>query len=78
MLMLVTVCLCSFLIPLYFMRLIADGRKLRSKLPPLLTAAGEIASAEETLLFKSHYVEWVEPLLDSENPESSGEQPLAS
>jgi hypothetical protein len=59
------------------MRLFADGRKLRSKFPVRPTAADEVGPIAEGLLFRPRYEEWTEPLLYSESPGSSEDQPLA-
>ncbi len=78
MLTLVTVYLCFLFIPLYFMRLFADGRKLRSKLPLRLMATAESTPTEEGLLFRPNYEEWTEPLPYSDSSGTFEDQPPAS
>ncbi len=78
MLIFVTGCLCYFFILLYFIRLFADGRKLRSKLLSQLRASGDAASFEERLLFSPPYEEYLELRFYSEASNSFGEQPPAA
>ena len=70
--------ICSLVVPAYFLRLLADGVKLRTKLLELAEAARATGQGGEAPLTKSGYAAWTSPPYYPETQASSGDQRRAS
>lgn len=51
--------LCSFILSVYFLRLMADGKKLERRLLERRTESSDHGQGEEELLIKDAYATWM-------------------